>query len=75
MSVDNIARVALKSCDATDLTINYSSEKTNGQLRKDVDTSLMKNALPDVTFRSLEDGIRQVYDYYVNKNSSIESNK
>jgi GDP-L-fucose synthase len=75
MSVDNIARVALKSCDATDLTIKYSSEKTNGQLRKDVDTSLMKKALPDVTFRSLEDGIRQVYDYYVNKNSSLKSNK
>lgn len=72
LSVDNIARVALKTCDATDLKIQYSSAKTNGQLRKDVDTSLMKKAIPSVTFRSLEDGIRQVYDYYVSKNASVE---
>lgn len=75
LSVDNIARVALKVCDSDDLTIQYSSKKTNGQLRKDVDTSLMKNAIPGITFRSLEDGIRQVYDHYVSKRSSVKSVK
>jgi hypothetical protein len=75
MSVDSIARVALKSCDAVDLTIQYNSVKTNGQFRKDVDTSLMKKAIPNHTFRSLEDGIRQVYDYYANKNALVKSVK
>jgi len=72
LSVDSIAKVALQACGAGDLAIQYSSEKPNGQHRKDVDTSLLRKLIVDTNFRSLDEGIKQVYDYYVSKRTSVE---
>ena len=61
LSIDQIARIALKSCEANGLAIVYDASKPNGQLRKDVDTSRLRNEMPDFVFTSLEDGIRALY--------------
>lgn len=66
LSVDEIANIALNACDSRNVKVTYNDVKPNGQYRKDVDVSQLNNLLPNATFRSLEVGIKQVYDYYVN---------
>lgn len=60
-TVDQIARIALKSCDATHLRINYDASLPNGQDRKDVDTTRLMQSLPNFRFTPLEKGIRDLY--------------
>lgn len=62
LTVNEIALVALKACDAEHLSINYDSSKPNGQHRKDVDTTALKNAMPSLDFIDLAVGIRKIYD-------------
>ncbi len=61
LSVDAIARVALKACDAAHLKIIYDSSKPNGQMRKDVSNAKLKAAMPELKFTKLEDGVRKLY--------------
>lgn len=65
LTIDQIAHVALKACNANNLTIKYSNSKPNGQFRKDVDTSIMQELLPKFKFTELEDGINKIYNYYM----------
>lgn len=62
LSVNDIALIALKACDAEHMEIKYDASKPNGQLRKDVDTTLLKSFMPAIKFRVLEEGIRKIYD-------------
>ena len=62
LTVNEIALVALKACDAEHLSIKYDSSKPNGQHRKDVDTTTLKNAMPSFDFIDLAVGIRKIYD-------------
>ena len=64
LSIDEYANIALKACDAEELSIVYDSSKSNGQLRKDVDTSILKESLPNFKFIDLEDGIKNIYNHY-----------
>ena len=62
VSVNDIARIALKACDAEHMSIKYDSSKPNGQHRKDVDTTALMASMPDIEFLDLESGIKKVYD-------------
>jgi GDP-L-fucose synthase len=62
LSVDEIARIALLACGAEAMSIEYDSSKPNGQLRKDVDTSVLKTCFPDFKFLGLADGIKKIYE-------------
>ena len=62
LTVNDIALVALKACDAQHMAIKYDASKPNGQKRKDVDTARLKNCMPNIEFRDLAAGIRNIYD-------------
>ena len=62
LTVNQIALLALKACDAEHLSIKYDSSKPNGQHRKDVDTTALKDAMPSFNFIDLAAGIRKIYD-------------
>lgn len=64
MSVNDIAKVALDACNAKDFDILYDDSKPNGQIRKDVDTSNFQNLYKDFQFRSLYDGVSEIYKFY-----------
>jgi len=61
VSIDEIARVALKACDAEHIDIEYDSTKPDGQYRKDVSIDRLKNLIPDFSAISLYDGIKETY--------------
>lgn len=65
MSIDEIGRIALKACAGEHISITYNDSKPNGQFRKDVDTEILKNTFPDFKFTSLEEGIKKIYNYYL----------
>jgi GDP-L-fucose synthase len=62
LSVNDIARIALKACNAEYMNIKYDSSKPNGQHRKDVDTEAMMTAMPGINFLDLTSGIKKIYD-------------
>ncbi len=61
-SVDKIAKIALKVCDAEHLLIKYNQEKPNGQMRKDIDTDIFKKSYPNIKLIRLSDGIKEIYE-------------
>ncbi len=61
-SVSNIANIALKACRATHLRIKYDIKKPNGQLRKDIDNKKMLKLFPDTKFKTLYEGISEIYN-------------
>ena len=60
---DNMINV----CSKKDMNIKYDNSKPNGQYRKDVDTSIFKNNIKDFTFKSLPEGIKEIYKLYESK--------
>ena len=62
LTVDAIARIALRACDAEHMSIIYDQSKPNGQRRKDVDTRVLMRAMPDIKFLDLASGIRKIYN-------------
>jgi len=64
LSVNDIAKVAIEECTDGSMSIKYDSSKPNGQHRKDVDTSLLKNYIRDFSFTNLNEGIKSIYEYY-----------
>lgn len=69
LSIREMAEIALKACDATDLTIQFDDNYPDGQFRKDVSIERLKNAIPDFQAIGLEDGIRKTYQYLLDNNS------
>jgi len=60
-SINDLAQKALDSLGKS-YYIKYRNPDLDGQYRKDVDITKMKNLFPDFEFTSYEDGIRKVYD-------------
>ena len=60
-SVDHIAKIALKACDAEDMQIKYDKTKPNGQMRKDIDISNFKFFFSQFEPIKLEEGIKEIY--------------
>jgi GDP-L-fucose synthase len=67
-SIDEIAKIALKACDAEFLRIEYDSSKPDGQFRKDVSIEKMNSIIPGFEFTKLYDGIKKTYEYLINNN-------
>jgi hypothetical protein len=61
MSIDQLARLALKATDSEHIKIVYDQTKPNGQYRKDIDCSIFKDKFPNYEFTSYVEGIRKTY--------------
>jgi GDP-L-fucose synthase len=61
VSIDQIARMALKACNAEHIKIEYDSTKPDGQFRKDVSSDKLKGILPNFNPTPLEEGINKTY--------------
>jgi GDP-L-fucose synthase len=61
VSIDDIARTALRACDANHLKIEYDSTKPDGQFRKDVSIEKMKSIFPEFKATRLYHGIGSTY--------------
>ena len=61
LSINDIARVALKACNCQHMDIEYDASKPDGQYRKDVCTKKMNSIFTDLEFINLEQGIKEVY--------------
>ena len=63
-SIKEIAKIALKACDADHLKIEFDESKPNGQMNKTASNAKMKSIFPDIQFTSLFEGIKQTYNQY-----------
>lgn len=61
-TVNKIAKIALKVCDAEYLEIKYNSDRPNGQMRKDIDTAIFKKNFSNLKLIRLSDGIKEIYE-------------
>ena len=57
-TVNEIAKIALKACNADKFEIKYDKSKPNGQYRKDVDITILKSYFPDFKPIKLSEGIK-----------------
>ena len=65
-TVNEIAKIALKTLKLDDYRIQYDKTKPNGQHRKDIDISIMKKNFPNFNFIKLMDGIRDIFYKKIN---------
>jgi len=63
LSIKQISNIAIKKINKN-LNVTFNNN-LDGQIRKDVDNSRLLNLLGDISFTSLEDGIKLTYDWYV----------
>ena len=63
-SIKEIAEIALKSCNSSNLKIKFDTTKPNGQYRKDVSIEKLKYLFPEYLPISLSDGIKDIYNTY-----------
>ena len=61
LSIDDIARTAIRACKADGLKIEYDSTKPDGQFRKDVSIEKMKSVFADFKPTRLYHGIGSTY--------------
>jgi GDP-L-fucose synthase len=66
-SIEQIAKIALKACDAEHLKIKWDREKPDGQFRKDASSDKFLNDFPDFKFTSLFEGIQKTYNIKYNE--------
>lgn len=64
ISIKQMVKIALKSCDAENIVIEFDTSKPSGQYRKDVKNST--ELFPNFEFTKLEDGLRETFEY-INK--------
>jgi GDP-L-fucose synthase len=63
-SISEISEIGKKACNKEKLVVNYDNTKSDGQFRKDVDSSKLLSVLKDFEFTTLEEGIKKVYDNF-----------
>ncbi len=61
LSIDTIAKIALKACNCEHMSIEYDTSKPDGQYRKDVSTKKLNSIFPDIKFTNLSEGIKEVF--------------
>lgn len=64
LTIDEIAKTALRACEAEDIKIEYDSSMPDGQFRKDCCNKKLKNLMPGLMFTELYDGIRETFNKY-----------
>jgi len=62
LSIEEMAKIALKSCNLENSKLIFDTTKPDGQYRKDVSIDKLKSLLPTFKTLSLEKGIKKVYD-------------
>jgi len=62
LSIEEMAKIALKSCNLENSKLIFDTTKPDGQYRKDVSIDKLKSLLPEFNPLSLEKGIKKVYD-------------
>lgn len=67
LTVDDVARIALKATDSEHLKIVYNASKPNGQTRKDLDIKKFKKIIPEYKCMSLYEGLKEYYKTINNK--------
>lgn len=67
LTIDAIARIALKATNSEHLKIAYDSGKPNGQQRKDLAIEKFKKILPDYKCTPLLEGFKMYYEAVKNK--------
>ena len=67
-TIDAIAKIALRACDAEDISIIYDKNKPNGQMRKDIEISKLKKYFPKFLPIKLEEGIKEIYQKRILEN-------
>ena len=67
LTIKDMVNIALNSCDAEHLVINWDLSKPNGQHRKDVSIEKLKYLLPNFSPLNLSEGIKLVYKSYYDK--------
>jgi GDP-L-fucose synthase len=68
LSIDTLAKLALKATDSEYLHIEYDPTKPNGQYRKDISCDTFKNLIPNYEFTSYIEGIKKKYQSIKLKN-------
>lgn len=63
LSIDEIAKIALKATGSENLKIEYDTSKPNGQYRKDISTDIFNNIFSNYEFTSYFDGIKKTYNF------------
>jgi len=67
-TIDAIAKIALRACDAEDISIIYDKNKPNGQMRKDIEISKLNKYFPKFLPIKLEKGIKEIYQKRISEN-------
>ena len=70
-TIDKIANIALKVCDAEHLEIKYNPNRPNGQMRKDIDTKIFEKNFPDIKLIKLSEGIKEIYEKLKNDQNTF----
>jgi len=65
-SIKEMAEIALKVTKNSNMQLIFDASKPNGQMRKDVDNSILRKHFPNFEFTKFEDGIQELYDHYIN---------
>lgn len=66
-SIANIAKIALKACDAEHLKIEWDTSKPDGQFRKDASSEKFLTDYSNFKFTSLFEGIQKTYNIKYNE--------
>lgn len=66
-TIKQFAEIALEVCDAKDIIIDWATSKPDGQFRKDVSDAKFKELFPNFKYISVRDGIKRVYNNYLNE--------
>lgn len=70
-SIDEIAKIATKSCGAEYLKIEYDNSKPDGQFKKTSSNKKFKTLFPNFKFTKLESGIKETWDKIKNNNNLL----
>jgi len=68
LTIDEMARIALRAMDCQNIEIEYDSTKPDGQYRKDVSIDILEEKLPNFETIDLYSGIKQTYQYLIDNN-------
>jgi len=68
LSIRDMADIAKRAMGADHIDIVFDTTKPNGQHRKDVSIASLKRNIPSFSPITLEDGIRQTYEYLLTHN-------
>ncbi len=61
LTIDEIAKIALKITKSEHINIKYDTNKPNGQTRKDLDIKKFKKLMPNYKSTSLSEGLKEYY--------------